>query len=171
MKALIFQAGNDWTGMVIRLTLGIVLFPHGAQKTLGWFGGPGFTGEMKYFTGTVHLSWITSLLIILIESLGALCLLAGFAGRIWGVTLIILFLGMIIRVHHANGFFMNWSGTQAGEGFEIPPAGDRAFSCPAAEWQRQVLSRPPHPSLKTGKPSSCWRTAFHHYPLPLIFRA
>jgi putative oxidoreductase len=26
--------------------------------------------------------------------------------------------GAVATVHLANGFFMNWSGTQAGEGFE-----------------------------------------------------
>ncbi|HMH20543.1 MAG TPA: DoxX family protein [Puia sp.] len=118
MKAIIFQAGNDWTGLILRMTLGIVIFPHGAQKTLGWFGGSGFTGTMNYFTGTLHLSWLVSFLVIFIESAGSVCLIAGIAGRLWGIALIILFLGMIIRVHQVNGFFANWSGTQPGEGFE-----------------------------------------------------
>ena len=118
MKEIIFQAGKDWTGLIIRLTLGIVLFPHGAQKTLGWFGGPGFTGEMNYFTGDLKMSVVTAFLVIFIESAGACCLIAGIAGRLWSMALIILFLGMIIRVHHANGFFMNWTGAQPGEGYE-----------------------------------------------------
>jgi putative oxidoreductase len=29
------------TALVLRLALGIVMFPHGAQKLLGWFGGLG----------------------------------------------------------------------------------------------------------------------------------
>jgi putative oxidoreductase len=118
MKEIIFQAGNDWTGLIIRLTLGIVLFPHGAQKTLGWFGGPGLTNTMTYFSGSLHLPWFITFLVILIESLGVLCLVTGFAGRLWGFSLIILFLGTIVKVHQANGFFMNWTGTQPGEGFE-----------------------------------------------------
>ena len=28
----------------------VVIFPHGAQKVFGWFGGHGFKGTMKYFT-------------------------------------------------------------------------------------------------------------------------
>ena len=28
--------------LILRLTLAVVMFPHGAQKTLGWFGGYGF---------------------------------------------------------------------------------------------------------------------------------
>ena len=58
MKNKIFKTNNDWTGLVIRLTIGIIIFPHGAQKILGWFGGYGFTGTMGFFTDTMHLPWI-----------------------------------------------------------------------------------------------------------------
>ena len=37
---------DDWSALIVRLTLGLILFPHGAQKLLGWFGGYGFTGTM-----------------------------------------------------------------------------------------------------------------------------
>ena len=37
--------------LILRLTLALVFFPHGAQKVLGWFGGYGFTGTMGFFTG------------------------------------------------------------------------------------------------------------------------
>jgi len=55
MKNIIFNTNNDWTGLITRLTIGLILFPHGAQKMLGWFGGFGFNGTMGYFTGTVNL--------------------------------------------------------------------------------------------------------------------
>ena len=50
MKNQIFKTNNDWTGFVTRLTIGLILFPHGAQKMLGWFGGYGFTGTIGFFT-------------------------------------------------------------------------------------------------------------------------
>jgi len=118
MKALIFSNNNDYTGLVTRLTLGLILFPHGAQKALGWFGGSGFTSEMNYFTGTVHLPWIIAFLVIVIEFVGSICLIMGFASRLWAIAIIILFTGMICTVHFSNGFFMNWFGNQPGEGFE-----------------------------------------------------
>ena len=40
---------------ILRLVLGIVFFAHGAQKLLGWFGGPGFSGSMGMFTGYLHI--------------------------------------------------------------------------------------------------------------------
>jgi len=118
MRQTIFNAENDWTGLILRLTLGLILFPHGAQKALGWFGGPGFSGEMEFFTKQMHLPVLIGALIILIEFAGSLSLIAGFAVRLWSIAMIILFLGMIVTVHAPNGFFMNWFGKQSGEGFE-----------------------------------------------------
>jgi putative oxidoreductase len=118
MKNLIFNTNNDLTGLVTRLTLGLILFPHGAQKMLGMFGGYGFTGTMDFFTDTMHLPWIIGFLVIIIEFIGAVSLIVGFASRIWSVLTIVLFLGIIFTSHLDNGFFMNWFGNQKGEGYE-----------------------------------------------------
>ena len=118
MKKKLFTTNNDWTGVIIRLTIGLILFPHGAQKMLGMFGGYGFTGTMGFFTNTMKLPWIIGFLVIIIECIGALSLIAGFASRIWSVLIIILFTGIIFSSHVNYGFFMNWFGNQKGEGYE-----------------------------------------------------
>jgi len=118
MKQLIFKTNNDYTGLITRLTTGLVLFPHGAQKMLGAFGGPGFSGEMNFLTGTVHLPGVIAFLVIIIEFFGALGLILGFASRVWAVLIIILMVGIIFTAHIDNGFFMNWFGNQPGEGYE-----------------------------------------------------
>lgn len=118
MKNLIFNTNNDLTGLITRLTLGLILFPHGAQKMLGMFGGYGFTGTMDFFTNTMHLPWIIGFLVIIIEFIGTVSLIAGFASRIWSALTIVLFLGIIFTSHLENGFFMNWFGNQKGEGYE-----------------------------------------------------
>ena len=119
MKNKIFKTNNDWTGLVIRLTAGLILFPHGAQKMLGIFGGYGFSGTMGFFTHTMHLPWLIGFLVIIIEFFGSLSLIAGFASRLWSVLVIIEMFGAIITTHGNNGFFMNWAGTQKGEGYEF----------------------------------------------------
>jgi putative oxidoreductase len=116
---LIFRSKNDWTGLIVRLTTGIILFPHGAQKMLGWFGGYGFTGTMGFFTKTMQLSWLVAFSVIVIEFIGSLSLLVGFASRAWAMLIIILMLGIIFTSHIHNGFFMNWFGKQKGEGYEF----------------------------------------------------
>ena len=119
MKQAIFSTRNDWAGLVTRLSIGLIIFPHGAQKLFGWFGGYGFAGTMNFFTGTVHLPWIIGFIVILLEFFGMLLLIAGFAGRIWSALTIALMTGILLTSHLDNGFFMNWFGNKKGEGFEF----------------------------------------------------
>lgn len=117
MKKLL-ATNNNIAITVIRVLLGIVLFPHGAQKLLGWFGGYGFTGTMGFLTGGAHLPYIIGLLVIIIEFFGSLMLIAGIATRFAALAIIILFIGIVFTSHIQNGFFMNWGGNQKGEGIE-----------------------------------------------------
>lgn len=117
MKAL-FQTDDGLAGFILRVTLGLVMFPHGAQKLLGWFGGFGFDGTMGFFTQKMGLPWIIAFLIIIGESFGSLGLLAGFLTRFASASLAVIMLGAITMVHLPHGFFMNWGGQQQGEGYE-----------------------------------------------------
>jgi putative oxidoreductase len=117
-KQRFFTTHNDWTGTILRLTLGGILWPHGAQKLLGWFDGPGFSQEMQFFTEVMNMSWLVGLSVIIIEFFGALSLIIGLATRFWAVGVIGLMMGIIFTSHLEYGFFMNWFGNQAGEGFE-----------------------------------------------------
>lgn len=105
--------------LILRLFLGAVFFPHGAQKILGWFGGNGFIGTMQYFTEVHGLPWLIALLVIVAEFFGALALLAGFLTRLAAFGIGAVMTGAIVTVHWQFGFFMNWSGQKAGEGFEF----------------------------------------------------
>ena len=118
MKNKIFNTNDDWTGFVIRLTLGLILFPHGAQKMFGWFDGPGFSKEVEHLTEYMHLPWIISVMVILTEFWGSVSLIMGLASRLWSVAFGVLFVNIIFIAHLENGFFMNWFGTQKGEGYE-----------------------------------------------------
>jgi putative oxidoreductase len=117
MKAF-FQTDDSWTGLILRVTLGVVMWPHGAQKLLGWYGGFGFDGTLGFFTEKMGLPWIIAFLIIIGESLGSLGLLMGFLTRFSAASIGVIMLGAITMVHLPNGFFMNWFGKQAGEGYE-----------------------------------------------------
>ena len=117
MKTL-FQTYDSWSSLVLRVMLGIVMFPHGAQKLLGWFGGFGFAGTMGFFTEQMHIPAVLAFLVILAESIGAVGLVVGFLSRVAAFGVACVMVGAIWLVHWPNGFFMNWSGKQAGEGFE-----------------------------------------------------
>lgn len=116
--SLLVATGDSCAPVFLRLALGLMMFPHGAQKLLGWFGGFGFTGTMGYFTGTVGLPWIVSLLVVLGEFFGGLMLVAGLGTRFAAASIALIMLGAVWQ-HRANGFFMNWFGNQKGEGMEF----------------------------------------------------
>ncbi len=105
--------------LIARLTLGLVMFPHGAQKALGWFGGYGFQGTMGFFTGMMHIPVLFAVLAIAAEFLGSLGLIVGLFSRIAAFGIASTMVVAILTVHAANGFFMNWNNTPgAKEGFE-----------------------------------------------------
>lgn len=119
MKAFLETDTNNSLLAIQRALLGAVMLPHGAQKLLGWFGGYGFDGTMKFFTQTMQFPAVLALLIILAESLGALALLAGLGTRLAAFGISAVMLGAIATTHWKVGFFMNWFGNQAGEGYEF----------------------------------------------------
>jgi len=110
------RSGYDLT--LLRVVLGMVMFAHGAQKMLGIFGGGGWTSTMQFFTETMHMSYLTSVLTIFIEFFGALMLILGLFTRIAALGMFGLFIGIIITAALPNGFFMNWGGDKQGEGYE-----------------------------------------------------
>jgi len=115
----ILATGNRIELFLLRVSLGIVMLGHGVQKAFGWFGGFGWANTINYFTNTVGVpSWLGGF-IILIEVIGALLLIIGFAGRINAVLMGIVIIGAFFQDHLANGFYMNWFGNQKGEGFEF----------------------------------------------------
>jgi len=118
MMQLLFSTQNDWVGLILRVALGGIMFPHGAQKLFGWFGGYGFTATMDFFTNSMKLPWALSIIVILIESIGAMALIFGLGSRVWALGLLTIMMGAIFTTNAKNGFFMNWFGNQSGEGYE-----------------------------------------------------
>lgn len=114
----IVSTHRDIALAVVRVTLGIVFFVHGAQKVLGWFGGHGFGATMGMFTGPMGIPAPFAFLAICAEFFGGLGLIAGLLGRIAAFGIACNMIVAIFKVHLANGFFMNWQGNQPGEGFE-----------------------------------------------------
>jgi putative oxidoreductase len=118
MTRRILATDDSTATAILRLVLGLVFFAHGAQKMLGWFGGFGFSGTMGYFTGSMHIPAPLAFLAIAAEFFGGLGLILGFLTRIAAFGIAVNMVVAIITVHSAFGFFMNWNGTQKGEGFE-----------------------------------------------------
>jgi putative oxidoreductase len=117
--AKILKTDDDVAGAIARLALGVMILPHGLQKTLGWFGGYGFSGTMGFFTDTMGIPWIFAFAAILAESVGGLMLILGLGARVASALVGITLFVAALTSHIQNGFFMNWFGQQKGEGIEF----------------------------------------------------
>jgi putative oxidoreductase len=110
---------SNYAQTILRLVLGIVFFAHGAQKALGWFGGYGFSGTMVFFTQQMGIPAPFAFLAIMAEFLGGLGLLVGFLSRIAAFGIFCNMFVAVCLLHRHFGIFMNWTGTQKGEGYEF----------------------------------------------------
>ena len=119
MLRRILQTSDDPAPVLARLTLGLVLLPHGAQHVLGWFGGYGFDGTLGWMTDTLGFPAPLAVLALVTEISAPFLLIVGLGGRVAAAGVIGLMLGAL-STHLPNGFFMNWFGSlPAGkEGFE-----------------------------------------------------
>ena len=113
---LVVGTHGDVVPLVLRLTLAVVIFAHGAQMTLGWFGGYGLRGTLD-FLRTSGVPSPVAVLTIMAEFLGPLGLAVGLLTRVAALGIAAVMLGAILTVHRRR-FFMNWYGNEQAEGFE-----------------------------------------------------
>ena len=111
------KTDNDAAALVMRLTVAIVFFAHGAQKVLGWFGGYGASATIQGFS-KMGLPPVITVLVMAAELGGSLLLLVGFLTRLGALAIGCVMAAATLMVHSKVGFFMNWAGMQKGEGFE-----------------------------------------------------
>ena len=114
----LLQTENDYAALVLRVMLGVVFFPHGAQKVLGWYGGYGFAGTYDFFTNKLGIPGLFALLAFAAEFLGAIGLIIGLTTRVAAFGILCVMIVAVKMLHWQHGFFMNWYGNQKGEGFE-----------------------------------------------------
>jgi len=118
MLRKLILTGNQMAPAILRVVLGVIFFAHGAQKMLGWWGGNGFSGTMGFFTEKLGIPAVFAFLAICAEFFGGLGLILGLLGRVAAFGVACDMVVAVVKVHLANGFFMNWYGNQKGEGFE-----------------------------------------------------
>ncbi len=118
MLRRLLLTSNDFTLTIARLVMGVVFFAHGAQKALGWFGGPGYGATMSGFAHN-GIPALFAFLAIVAEFLGGLGLIFGLLTRVAAFGIMCNMAVAVAMVHLTNGLFMNWTGRQPGEGFEF----------------------------------------------------
>lgn len=95
--------------LVLRVALGLVMLPHGAQHLFGWFGGYGFAATLAWMTGALGIPAPIAGAGIVLEFVAPLALILGAGTRLAGLALAV-FLAVAASTHAGNGFFINWTG-------------------------------------------------------------
>jgi len=118
MWANLFYTNPDWIETLIRITLGVVFFAHGAQKLLGWFGGPGYKETMRTMHQFLGVPSPLAFLAIATEFFGGAALIVGLFSRVAALGIAVTMVVAIFTVHVRYGLFLNWFGDRKGHGFE-----------------------------------------------------
>ena len=113
-----FRTERDVMLLALRLMLAIVIFPHGAQKLLGWYGGFGLDGTLQFFA-SIGVPALLALAVIASDFFGSIALALGLGTRLAAVGTLAVMLGAMVLVHGEYGFFINWYGAQQGEGIQF----------------------------------------------------
>jgi putative oxidoreductase len=106
------NAVSPFVEPALRVTAGLLLVPHGAQKLFGWFGGYGLEATGQFFESIGYPAWV-ALAVGLTEFVGGLLLALGLGTRI-AAGFITGFLAVAVLQHYPSGFFWNEGG------FEYP---------------------------------------------------
>jgi len=97
----------SWALTVVRVTLGVIVFAHGAQKVFGWFGGYGLKGTTGYFV-SLGLPLPVAYAACFLELFGGIGLVLGVFTRLAALAVIASMAGAIAKVHWRDGFFIDW---------------------------------------------------------------
>jgi len=118
MWANLFYTNPDWIETLIRITLGVVFFAHGAQKLLGWFGGPGYKETIRTMHQFLGVPSPLAFLAIATEFFGGAALIVGLFSRVAALGIAVTMVVAIFTVHVRYGLFLNWFGDRKGHGYE-----------------------------------------------------
>jgi putative oxidoreductase len=131
-EALALSAGV----LVARLVLGLLMAGHGAQKLVGWFGGPGLEGAAGFFA---MLGFRPARLMATVaagtEIVSGLLVALGFLGPV-GPALMVSVMIVAMSVHWRHGLFAQANGIEvallyAAGAFALALVGHGLFSLDA----------------------------------------
>ena len=110
--AKIYATLDPYMLPLLRVTLGLILIPHGCQKLFGWFGGAGFARFSQIFESIGYRPgafWVT--VVALTELVGGLMLVFGFFTRFAALAVVIFMLNAVWFTS-AKGFFWTAGGSE-----------------------------------------------------------
>ena len=117
-KALIqrvLTTDNSLSGLLMRLSAGVIFAAHGAQKLFGSFGGGGLEGTAQWMASIgLQPGYLMALAAGSAEFFGGIALLLGLLTRPAAFVLAMTMLVAVITVHLPNGLFLSNNGYEFG---------------------------------------------------------
>lgn len=117
-KALIqrvLTTDNSLSGLLMRLSAGVIFAAHGAQKLFGSFGGGGLEGTAQWMASIgLEPGYLMALAAGSAEFFGGIALLLGLLTRPAAFVLAMTMLVAVITVHLPNGLFLSNNGYEFG---------------------------------------------------------
>jgi putative oxidoreductase len=112
--AVVFDRLAPLAWPLVRVTTGLLLIPHGAQKLFGLFGGYGLVATGQYFETQLGLSPGIAFagLAGFIEFFGGLALVLGLLTRPAALGVFAVMAVAVVGVHLPNGFFWTSGGVE-----------------------------------------------------------
>jgi len=114
----ILQTVPSYAFVILRLSLALTFFAHGAQHVFGWFGGRGPADTIENWNKKRGIPVPICILALFIELGGALSMLVGFLVRPAALGIAVFMFMAMKEAHWENGFFMN-QGPGKGAGIEF----------------------------------------------------
>ena len=98
---------KQWATIPLRIALGVIFLAHGGQKLFGWLGGKGLVATAGFFAGKLGMTpgMLWAVLAGIGEFGGGLLLLFGLSTRLGALSIAIVMLVAIFKVHWGT-FFM-----------------------------------------------------------------
>ncbi|MEV5545968.1 DoxX family protein [Streptomyces sp. NPDC052309] len=113
-------SASDWGLLLIRLTFGLLLAGHGAQKLFGLFGGGGLSATADGFAALgFHPGEVFAVIGGLSEFLGGLGLALGFLTPLAAAALIGVMINAMVTVTGAHGLWAGDGGVEYNVGIAV----------------------------------------------------
>lgn len=94
----------DLSLFILRVVVGVIFMLHGSQKMFGAFEGMGLEKTVAMLGSPIGY------LVAVGEFFGGIGLVFGFLSRFSAAAIIVIMIGAIVKVHGANGFFLDKHG-------------------------------------------------------------
>lgn len=107
----LFNTNGNYSALILRVPVGLILAAHGAQKLFGWFGGHGLEGTGQWLASIgLAPGLLMALLAGSAEFFGGLALAVGLLTRPAAIASAFTMLVAIFAVHFSHGLFLDNNG-------------------------------------------------------------